>query len=300
MKNVLKWAGIVVGVLIVLVLVAVGAVYFISESKVNAKFDVKVEAIPVPTDADSIKRGEKIVATYGGCRDCHGENLGGQILIPAPVGPIYAPNITAGKGGIGTTFKDADYIRAIRHGVAPDGKGLLVMPVTDYVNFSADDLGAVIAYVKSVPPVDNVMPEPTLGPVGRILLVNGSFPPPSAAVIKHTDPLPVKPPVGATVAYGNYVANIGCKGCHGDGLSGGPIPGMPPEMPPALNLTPAGEMANWSEADFIKTFRAGVTPAGKTLRAPMPWKQIGQMSDDELRALYLYLKSVPPKAQGGR
>jgi mono/diheme cytochrome c family protein len=216
------------------------------------------------------------------------------------VGPIYSANLTSGKGGVGSKFKDADFIRAIRHGVDPDGKGLLVMPSTDYVNLSADDLGAVIAYVKSVPPVDNVVPEPAPGLLGRFLLVNGSLPLPSAAVINHTSPFVVKPPVAATVEYGKYIANIGCIGCHGNGLSGGPIPGMPPEAPPALNLTPAGEIAGWSDADFIKTLRTGVNPAGKQIREPMPWKNIGQLSDDELRAIYLYLKTVPAKPQGGR
>ncbi len=74
--------------------------------------------------------------------------------------------------------------------------------------------------------------------------------------------------------------------------------GAPPDAPPASNLTPQSELSGWTDADFIETMRTGVNPAGKQLNAFMPYKYIGLLSDDELRAMYLYLKTIPPKATG--
>ncbi len=85
------------------------------------------------------------------------------------------------------------------------------------------------------------------------------------------------------------------------GFSGGPIPGVPPDWPTAANLTPGGELANWSEKAFIDTLRNGFTPSGKQLDPQyMPWTTFGQMTDDELKAMWLYLQSLPAKETGKR
>jgi mono/diheme cytochrome c family protein len=110
-----------------------------------------------------------------------------------------------------------------------------------------------------------------------------------------------EPPAGVTKGYGHYLARVGgCADCHGANLSGGPMAGAPPDAPPAANITPGGQISAWSEADFIKTMRTGINPAGKQLDSFMPYKFIGRLSDDELKAIYLYLKSVPSAATGAR
>ena len=92
-----------------------------------------------------------------------------------------------------------------------------------------------------------------------------------------------------------------CIGCHGPGLSGGPIPGVPADWPPAPNLTPGGRLSQWSEDDFIRVMRTGVTPDSKQIaNRYMPWQALGQMTDDELKALWLYLQSLPAKPTGNR
>jgi cytochrome c553 len=97
-----------------------------------------------------------------------------------------------------------------------------------------------------------------------------------------------------TAAYGAYVASVsGCATCHGAGLTGGKDPD--PKAPPAPDLTPSSELASWSETQFIAAFRTGMTPNGRTLSDSMPWKDFGNMSDEKLKALWLYLKSLPPK-----
>lgn len=109
------------------------------------------------------------------------------------------------------------------------------------------------------------------------------------------------PAAGVTADYGHYLANgAGCTGCHGPGLAGGKIPSGPPDWPLAANLTPSGEVGKWSETDFINTIRTGVNPAGKTLDQVMPWFRYRDMTDDDLKALWQYIKAVPAKPAGTR
>ena len=87
-----------------------------------------------------------------------------------------------------------------------------------------------------------------------------------------------------------------CSLCHGDALSGGSVPGDEGDAPPAPNLTPGGLLGRWSEADFINTLRTGVTPGSRSLDSEnMPWKFFAKMTDDELKAIWLYLQSLPAK-----
>ncbi len=104
----------------------------------------------------------------------------------------------------------------------------------------------------------------------------------------------------SAIAYGRYLADIsGCRGCHGQYLSGGRVIG-PPGTPMASNLTPAGNTRQWTEAAFIRTLRTGKRPNGEPINDFMPWQLAGRMSDEELHAIWLYLKSVPPRETGNR
>lgn len=299
MKKVLKWVGIVLGGLLVLLLVAVGAVYVISNSRLNKTYNIQSEAVAVPTGDEAVQYGRH-VAVIRGCTDCHGNNLAGDPLIEDPaLAYLYASNLTTGKGGINGEYTDVDFVRAIRHGVDPDGKPLWFMPAQEFYYLNDDDLGALIAYIKSLPSVDNVIPENSGGLLGRILFVTGQLPLVPAELIDHNAPRPPVVEPGITVEYGEYLA-VGCKGCHHTNYAGGPIPGAPPDAPPAANLTPAGELSEWTEEDFINTMRFGITLEGNQLDPEwMPWPAIGQMTDEELQAVWLYLQSLPPVADGG-
>jgi hypothetical protein len=84
-------------------------------------------------------------------------------------------------------------------------------------------------------------------------------------------------------------------GCHGTDFSGGAVPGSPPDAPQAANLTPAGDLGNWTQAEFINTMHTGLTPEGKTLDpSVMPWPISNAMTDVELEALWMYLSSLEP------
>jgi mono/diheme cytochrome c family protein len=301
MKTVFKWIGIVLGVLVGLFVLVVGAVYGITEARINRTYDIRVEEVPIPTDADAIAYGERLMKARG-CVDCHGQNLGGRVFLESPTaGRLVATNLTAGRNGIGSYYTVADYVRAIRHGVGPDGKPLLFMPAHEYYFLSDADLGAMIAYLKSAPPVDSDLPPSQVAlPIRTLYLLTGQVALLPAEWVDHDAPRPTPPAPGVTAAYGQYLA-VTCIGCHGPGLSGGPIPGVPADWPPASNLTPGGRLSQWSEDDFIRVMRTGVTPDGKQIaNRYMPWQALGQMTDDELKALWLYLQSLPAKPTGNR
>jgi mono/diheme cytochrome c family protein len=295
MKKVLKWIGIFLGVLIVLVIVFAGVMVFMGNSKLTKTYQVQPAAIVIPEDELSIERGAYLYAAS--CAGCHGDDLGGKAILEDPaIGYLPATNLTAGRGGIGGSYSDTDFVRAIRNGINAKGKGLLIMPAKAYRYFSAEDLGAIIAYIKTTPPVDNEPGEKSLSPLGKIMLAAGAFGDAIAAdVVDHNTPLPVAPERGATAAYGEYMVNTGdCANCHGADLAGAQSP--EPGSPFSSNLTPGGVLAIWSTEDFIETIRTGVTPYGHQLDPNfMPYEDYGRLNDEDLIAMFLYLQSLPAK-----
>jgi len=117
-------------------------------------------------------------------------------------------------------------------------------------------------------------------------------------LIDHARPHAAHFDAEPTAKYGEYLA-IGCTGCHGPTLSGGKIPGAPPEWKPAANITPEG-IGRYSEDDFMRILRTGKRPDGSAVDSAMPWRLTKEMTDVELKAVFAYLKTVPAKAYGGR
>jgi len=300
-RKILKWIGIVLGSLIGLLVLAFLVLYTIGTvkwNKLHGKYDVPVETITIPTDEAAIARGEHI-ATIRICKECHTETLSGQFATVPGLVTLSILNLTSGAGGVGDTNTDEDWVRAIRHGVGHDDRGLALMPSRVFYYLSDHDLGVLIAYLKSLPPVDNEMPPTDLGPLGRVMLPLGQLPEaivPNVTVIDHDAPRPVAPKPGVTVEYGEYLA-LTCTLCHGENLNGQTLR-EGGKVYVALNLTRGGEVGFWSEEQFIATMRAGVTPGGHQLIEFMPWKYFGQMTDDELKAVWLYLQSLPALEQG--
>ena len=245
----------------------------------------------------AIDRGHYLMTVRLGCAECHGPDLAGSLVADAqPVWTWYCPNIT--RGGLTKDFKSADWDRAVRHGVLPDGRSS-TMPAGDYVGVSDKELSDIIAYARSLPPSDKVQPATVIGPLGKILIGFGVMPI-NTETIDHAKPhLEVPPEAAVTVEYGAHLASA-CVGCHRSTFNGGKIAQGPPDWPPARNLTPAGELAGWTDDDFMKTLRTGVRPNGEPLKSPMAEmaKSAKQMSDLELKAIFLFLKSLPPMPDG--
>jgi cytochrome c553 len=289
--KIVKWIGIALGAVAGLVAVGLGIVYFASESKINRMYDVAAEPITAGTDTASLARGRHLVTAVNGCAGCHGPNLAGTQMIDAPVfATIGAPNLTTGRGGVGAKYTDALFERAIRHGINADGRSIAIMPVQFYNNLSDEDLRAVIAYVKSVPPADNQVKPFSAGPISRILTVSGA-PFFQAGMIQHASPHRPAPASGVTPEYGAYLTSIAaCGECHGPNFSGGPLPDGSGKV--ASNLTPTG-LKGYTEAAFLTAIREGKRPGGVPIDTLMPWKYYGRMTDDELKAIWAYLQTVP-------
>jgi len=297
MKTILKWIGILLGLLVGILVLTAAAVFLITNARINKTYDLALEEIAVPTSAEAIAEGEHI-ATIRACNGCHGPDMGGSTFIKDPaIGYYYPPNLTTGQGGRLSLYSDDQIARAIRHGVGYDNKSLLLMPAHEFNVLSDEDVGAIIAYLRARPPVDREMPESKVGPLARVLLLTGEFPLLPAELVDHDAPRPPAPEPGITAEYGRYLAVI-CQGCHRPDFAGGAVPGAGPDAPPALNLTPGGELIGWTEAEFIATIRTGVTPGGRELDPLMPAELFAKMTDDELKAVWLYLQSLPALEQG--
>ncbi|MEY4484702.1 MAG: hypothetical protein RL693_2154 [Verrucomicrobiota bacterium] len=299
MKKFIRIVGVLLILFLLTLLSLAGFVWFRSNSKLKQHYTVTLPPLKIPADAAAVERGKHLAITRG-CTDCHGPDLAGlKVMENGAMGTIYGSNITHGQGGLPASFRDEDYERAIRHGIGADGRGLFLMPSTDYALFSEEDMGALIAYLKSVPPVNRPTVPIALGPVSRALLTFGKIKL-AADEIDHAN---IKPSViapGVTVEYGRYVANS-CTGCHGANFSGGKIASGPPDWPPAANLTPhaSGHLAKWSEADFTKSLREAKRPDGTELHPAMP-RAFGQMHDMEIQALWTYFKTLPSAPTGQR
>ncbi len=285
---------------VVLVLVGAATIYFVSEHRLRRHYDIQPESVAVSDDPAVVAHGGH-VAKIRGCRECHGDDLGGAAVIDDPaVAHIHGVNLTRGAGGLPPEYSDGDFVRALRHGVARDGRPLILMPSGEFHALSDADVGALIAYIRSVPPVDRQMPKSTLGPIMRmVLLFDREADVLSAEKIDHgARPAVVAP--ATTQEQGRYLA-VSCTYCHGPGFSGGKIPGIPPDWPPAKNLTTGGETRDWTEAQFATVLRTGVTPDGRKLNPQyMPWTATQGMTDEEIHALWGYLRALPSKPDGNR
>lgn len=297
MKRWMKWTLGAVGGVVVLVAAAGAVGWNMAESRMGRQ--VKVDAKPVAfvDDAQSLERGKYLFESRG-CVDCHGANGGGRTFVDNGALVIAGPDIT--KGGATAKYQPVDWVRIIRHGVKPDGRPAMIMPSEDYNRFTDADLASLVSYVRSLPPQKGAAAIVKLPPPVRILYGFGAIQD-AAEKIDHT--LPPQQPIPAAVdaKHGAYVANM-CLGCHGEKLSGGKIPGGPPDWPAAANLTPGegSALARYKDAQsFVAMLRSGKRPDGTPIQV-MPFESLAKMNDVDAQALYAYLKTVPPRPFGQR
>ncbi len=298
-KKILKWTGIVLLSLIVVIAVTVAM-------RQNIKYDRPYPAITSTNDPAVILKGKNIVFGAAHCADCHGSAnpdsmfaLGKEVALTGghefslPIGKIYTKNITPDdETGIGK-YTDAEIARSLRYGVHPDGTMLYdFMP---FHNMSDEDLVAVISYLRAQKPVRNEVPDHKLNVLGKIVkafLGKPAGPDGEVAQSVKRD---------TTAVYGKYIADnvANCKGCHTErnmmtgAFTGVPYAGgMKMEDLVTPNLTPdsSSRIFGWSSKMFIERFRMGkLNP-----KSHMPWNSFKRMSDDELKAIYNYLQSLKP------
>ena len=259
-----------------------------------AGVDLQAEAL-----TRAIARGEHLVRTRVGCNGCHGADLGGQALIDETlVGYWAAPNLTSGPGSVTRDYTAADWDRAVRHGVRKGGRSSS-MPSIEFQTLSDHELSDIVAYIRSLPPVDRTMPPIGIGPLFSFIVAFGKDTL-IAFDLDHQKPHPLEPPIEAANAeLGGHIAQV-CRGCHGPNLSGGKVAGDP-NMPIVANLTPHETgLQGWTEADFFRALREGKKKDGSAILPQMPWKAYGQMNDVELKALWAFIRTLPAVEKGKR
>jgi mono/diheme cytochrome c family protein len=298
MKRWMKWTvGGIAGIVAV-----VGGAAAVGWQMANGKMDRTIAVTPRPVayveDQHSLERGKYLFESRG-CVDSHGANGAGRIFVDKGDLRIAGPNITS--TGVTASYRPADWERTIRHGVKPTGRPIMVMPSEDYNRLTDADLASLVAYVRRLPPQKGGEAIVQFPPPVRVLYGFGAIKD-AAAKIDHA--LPPAQPVeaGVNVKHGAYVANM-CIGCHGEHLSGGKIPGGPPDWPAAANLTP-GEgsvmKARYKDsAAFIAMLRSGKRADGTAI-AVMPFESLAKLNDVDAQALHAYLLTVDARPAGGR
>ncbi len=314
MKKLFKVVGYILGGIVILL--AAGFIYFNSKyPDVDKPSTVKVEITP-----ERIKRGEYLANHVTGCMDCHavrdwskfsgppepgtqgkgGDKFGREIGFP---GNVYAKNITPAAIG---TWTDGELIRAITQGVNKDGEALFpLMPYLGLNHLAKEDLYSIVAYIRSLQPMENEIPERELDfPLNFIVK---TIPP------KSYTPAP-EPDRNNSIEYGKYLVTIAdCAGCHTPSEKGEPLPGMnyaggeefnlPWGTLRSANLTPDENtgIGRWTKENFIARFKA-FTPDSSTdisvdpkgFNTIMPWSLMAGMTEEDLGAIYDYLRTVKP------
>jgi mono/diheme cytochrome c family protein len=256
-------------------------------------------------------RGEYLVRSVAVCGGCHaadperpdGPLSGGLRFKDWRLGAIRAANLTPDSAtGLGA-WSEAEIVRALRNGQSRDGRLLApVMPYEWLHAMSDRDALAVARYLKSLAPVPNAVrqrPNVVFG-LGKLFVLGPKRGTSASA-----------PPPGPTAEHGAYLAqHVGlCAECHTPRHGPMSTPDRrrlfagsahPPKDFPAnpANLTPdsATGIGRWTEADFLRTLRTGVDPKGDTLHPFMPWHENRRMTDEDLRAIYRFLQTLPPVA----
>lgn len=293
MKTWLKRGALALVIVLLIAATVVAAGLWRAGQRAERRFDIAVKEVAVTSAPAALERGRYLFGSRG-CADCHGADGGGRVFVQQGDSlRLAGPNITRGPGSAVLAYGTADWVRAIRHGVAPGGRALRVMPSEDYNRLTDADLGALIAHVQSLPPVSGGPAQIVLPLPARVMVGFGAIP---DAVEKIDHALPPAAPVAEAVSveHGRYVANM-CLGCHGPRLEGGRIPGGPPDWPAAARLVP-GEgnvmRTHYATADaFVAMLRSGRSPDGRELKV-MPFEALRQLSDVDARALHLYLGSL--------
>jgi mono/diheme cytochrome c family protein len=267
-----------------------------------------VQTVNAQSKEALLKRGAYLMNGPVACANCHtprapdfsflpGKDFAGGFKIIDSGFEVYSANITPDKEtGIGS-WTDAQIITAIRTGKSREGKIIFPpMPVPTYNNMSDQDVRAIVAFLRTVTPVHNEVPE------SKYKMPQQAMPPAKGRPA---------PPASNKVAYGGYIVNAlaHCFECHtGPDATGAPdfehlrgAGGMLITLAPGAtvktaNITsdPETGIGKWSDADIKKALTQGVRPDGRHLSPPMPYPFFKNMTDQDLDAVIAYLRTVPP------
>jgi len=266
-----------------------------------------VSATPGQATDDLVARGDYLVNTVMACGNCHTPQgpdgpqmdraFAGGLPFLEPAFDVHASNITQDVAtGIGG-WSDEDIKRALTEGVRPNGVPLApIMPSTFYKVLSPRDLDAVVAYLRTIPPIENAVPDP------RYKVTIEAHPLPGAEA-----PIAEAEREGDPVREGFYLATIAhCMECHIGRVDGVPDPALmgaggmafpgPWGTSVAANISsdPEHGIGAWSDEEIVAAITKGVSRDGRPLKPPMGYPYYARMTGDDLAALVAWLRTVPP------
>lgn len=277
-------------------------------SRILASCLLFIALAPSAAQAETpLERGRYLVNSIVACGNCHtpqtpngpepGKELSGQFLIKTPGFTAYAPNISQDpETGIGS-WTDEQIINAIRNGRRPDGTLIgPPMPFEFYRHMSDSDVKAIVAYLRTVPPVKNTVTRSTY---------NFPLPPAYGPEVTTVPDVPKDDPV----KYGEYLTGplAHCWACHSPIVNGEPdyehqfgAGGQVLEGPWGVavtaNITPHEDgIRDYSDEDIARAITTGVRPDGSKLSAPMGFYYYKNIRPDDLKAMVAYIRTVPPK-----
>jgi mono/diheme cytochrome c family protein len=287
----LRVIGFVLGGLVLVAVLALGGVVLNAQRLLGQRPTNPVAPLSVSGTPEQVERGRYLVTAIPGCVSCHASNptsvppvLDGALMTDIQsFGDFYAPNLT--PGGRLRDYTDGELERAIREGIGRDGRALAIMPSENLRKMPDEDIAAIIAYLRTQPSHERETPPLRPNLLGYVLIGTGLAAPSVQPPVSDV----TAPPRAATPAYGEYLTHIGdCRACHGSVLDG---QNRATGAPPGPNLR---VVKGWTEEQFIMALRTGIDPTGHVLDPKlMPWPQFGRATDDDLRAVYAYLTSLP-------
>ena len=281
MRRFWKWAGIGTGAIAIVALAAVAFVYIASEQIIARRFLLPASHIHASADPKAIALGLHLVRPYG-CADCHRPNLQGTYI---PDFGMRSRNLTQ----LAKTFSDADFDRAIRKGLRPDGTSVAESMPSDSFQYMPDgDLTAILSYIRSLRPAGPDIPAPGYDLKMRVGIVLGM-----AKMVRAWFPLQkLALDLGPRYARARQMAMTACGECHGTSLEG---QNGPPPTPPNLTI-----VASYERADFLKFMRTGKAAGNRELpmMSAVARVRISHLNDAELNALYDYLSARGRKLTG--
>jgi mono/diheme cytochrome c family protein len=281
-----------------LVVVGVGALFagaYLGERKMLRQVGVEVRPVALREDAAGMERGRYLFASRG-CTECHGTAGGGKVVVEDGNGMLVkAPDITPGSKAV-AGYQVVDWVRTIRHGLKRDGRPVIVMPSEDYARFTDEDLGALVAWLRAMPPAKGGEAVVRLPLMVKALYAAGVIRD-AAEKIDHSLPPPAPVAEAPSREHGAYVANT-CIGCHGTSFAGGRIPGAPPDWPPAADLRPGGPMKAYADARaFGAMLKTSKRPDGSSVSQVMPFGALKELNEVDVAALFEFLRSLQPAAR---
>jgi cytochrome c553 len=280
----MKWLAIGLGGIVTLALIGVGVVYVVIANELDRRFDVRGTEITVPTDATSVSEGARIAWLRGCNGGCHGDTAEGSVFFELFDGTrVVAPDLAR----IANEYSAAELEGAIRHGVRPDGSGVIgVMPSEMFQHLSDADLGRLIAWLRTQPPREVELSPSRYGPVARLMLLDGRRRYGgllAAGFIDHDTPR-VADSGDDPMIRGRYLALSVCTACHGAELRGNAEDGTPD-----LAIV----TAYWRE-DFHQLMRTGVPLGGRKLglMAEVAVFRFAHFTDEEVDSIHGYLRTL--------